>query len=186
MTDFTKVFLATRKRLTDVVSKIVPSSDVEDIVQDTFIRTHLAKNKQDIQKPEAFMVQVAKNLAYDYVKSARVKTSHDPGDDFTGFVDSLQQDADIDITCKIVVSEKAYARFCEEAQKLPEKCREVYLLKKVYGFTQKEIAAKLGLAESTVEKHIAFGTKRLFQLMKNDVASFKEAQNHSPSSEVCS
>lgn len=173
MTDLTSVFLSTRKRLMGVVGKIVPASEVEDIVQDTFVRAHLVKNKQDIQKPEAFMVQVAKNLAFDYVKSARVQKAYDPGDDFFDFLDSLHPEAHVDSAYKILASEQEFERFCEEAKKLPGKCREVYLLRKVYGFSQKEIAARLGLSESTVEKHIANGTKKLFLLMKNDMPSLK-------------
>jgi RNA polymerase sigma-70 factor (ECF subfamily) len=40
---------------------------------------------------------------------------------------------------------------------LPLQCRRAFLLKKVYGLSQKEIAGYLGISESTVEKHVAKG-----------------------------
>jgi len=39
------------------------------------------------------------------------------------------------------------------------------VLKKVYGYSQKEIAIKLDISENTVEKHIATGIKRCTQFM---------------------
>ncbi len=39
----------------------------------------------------------------------------------------------------------------------PTQCRRVFVLKKIYGLSQEEIAAELGIAQSTVEKHIAKG-----------------------------
>jgi DNA-directed RNA polymerase specialized sigma24 family protein len=40
---------------------------------------------------------------------------------------------------------------------LPDRCREVLTLRKLYGLSQREIAQRLGIAESTVEKHVAYG-----------------------------
>src|SRR5690606_20794216 len=39
-------------------------------------------------------------------------------------------------------------------------CRKAFVLRKVYGYSQKEIADSLGISENTVEKHIATGIKR--------------------------
>ena len=41
----------------------------------------------------------------------------------------------------------------EAVRQLPEQCRRVFVLKKVYGYSQREIAKELSLSESTVEKH---------------------------------
>ena len=42
---------------------------------------------------------------------------------------------------------------------LPEKCRQVLILRKIHGLSQKEIALRLGIAEHTVEKHISHGVR---------------------------
>lgn len=39
-------------------------------------------------------------------------------------------------------------------QQLPDRCRQVFTLRKVYGYSQKEIAARLKIAENTVEQHL--------------------------------
>ena len=43
---------------------------------------------------------------------------------------------------------------------LPIKCRKVFVLRKVYGYSQAEIAKKLGISLSTVETHITKGMHR--------------------------
>ena len=43
--------------------------------------------------------------------------------------------------------------------RLPERCRQVFTLRKVYGLSQKEIAASLDISENTVEQHLAKGVR---------------------------
>jgi RNA polymerase sigma-70 factor (ECF subfamily) len=46
-------------------------------------------------------------------------------------------------------------------EELPEKCREVFLLSRTEHLTHKQIAEKLGIAEKTVDAHIAKALKKL-------------------------
>lgn len=167
MTDFTEIFLSTRKLIADVVSKIVPMAEVEDIVQDTYLRTHTVKNKEEIKAPQAYMVQIAKNLAYDHVKSAHYKNCNSLDDEVLDYLENLEQEFNTDSPWQNVATEKELVRICSEVNKLPEKCRKVFIMKKIYGYSQKEIAEKEGISVSTIEKHIAHGTKTLFNSMKD-------------------
>jgi RNA polymerase sigma-70 factor (ECF subfamily) len=47
------------------------------------------------------------------------------------------------------------AKVSEAINNLPDRCREVLWLRRIENFSQKEIAAKLGISEGTVEKHMA-------------------------------
>ena len=49
---------------------------------------------------------------------------------------------------------------CAAVASLPPKCRKVYLLRKVYGMSYKDIAATLKISDSTVEAHISKGYAR--------------------------
>lgn len=54
------------------------------------------------------------------------------------------------------------AKALEEAiTALPEKCREVFLLSKVEGLKNREIAEKLNISEKTVERHMSIALSRL-------------------------
>jgi RNA polymerase sigma-70 factor (ECF subfamily) len=75
------------------------------------------------------------------------------------------------------VSNDEFANFCQAVRLLPIQCRKVFVLKKVYGFSQKEIAKQLTLSESTVEKHIALGIKRCTLFMRKNIMSTPKTQH---------
>lgn len=48
---------------------------------------------------------------------------------------------------------------------LPARCREIVILRKLRGIPQKEIAARLGIAEPTVQVQVARGMKKCNQYL---------------------
>lgn len=142
-----------------IVSRIVPPHEVEDIVQETYVRACKFGSKQKVRYPGALMTQIARNLALDYLKSANVslRSSKHIGDEYSAnAVVAQSSNSTFDEVC----SRQEFALFCESVRELPQQCRRVFVMKKVYGFSQREIAEKLQMSESTVEKHIAKGVKQ--------------------------
>jgi RNA polymerase sigma-70 factor (ECF subfamily) len=114
------------------------------------------------------MFKIVRNLALDHVKRAEHRLSvpwdEDPEAGYTGA--NIESD---DVFQQSAAREE-FVLFCEAVRKLPAQCRRVFVLKKVYGYSQLEIAEELGLSESTVEKHVALGVRRCHKFM-NDRAS---------------
>jgi len=144
-----------------VISRIVPPREVEDIVQETYVRICQIDNKDNIKQPRSFLLKTAKNIAFDYLKRAEVR-----------LVESVDNIAELesfasaeDATFEQVATDKEFSQYCQAIRQLPVQCRKVFVLKKVYGYSQKEIAQKLAISESTVEKHIAVGVKRCTYFM---------------------
>lgn len=52
---------------------------------------------------------------------------------------------------------------------LPEKCREIFVLNKIEGKKQKQIAQELNISIHTVESQMAIANKRLRELLKDYV-----------------
>jgi RNA polymerase sigma-70 factor (ECF subfamily) len=50
-------------------------------------------------------------------------------------------------------------------QALPEQCRQVLTLRKIYGLSQREIAARLGVAETAIEALVAEGLRRCAEVL---------------------
>lgn len=162
---FHKLFMSSREGLSRLIAQVVPPSDIEDIVQETYVRLCGAKDVDNISSPKSFMYKTARNLALDYVKQARVRLV-DEIEDWSAFENLLKASSE-DEEFRKYTSNRDFEELCEAIRMLPIQCRKVFVLKKVYGHSQKEIAAHLGLSESTVEKHISTGTKRCFQFIKN-------------------
>jgi len=162
--DIRDVFLTLRLQLARVASRIVPPHEVEDIVQETYVRLCHVGKADSIQHAKSYLYRTVHNLALDHVKRAenRLRNNHEDGED--GAIDDYG--SEVDETFEQVATGEEFDQFCEAVRLLPVQARRVFVLKKVYGYSQREIAAELGLAESTVEKHVALAMRRCAEHMK--------------------
>ncbi len=153
-----EVFTTLRTRIAGVVRRIVPPEEVEDIVQETYVRVCQVKNKDVIREPRSFLFRTAQNLALDHIKRAetRLTSSSDLLDELY-FTSEVQSE---DATFECVASDEKFAQFCEAVRRLPRQCRRAFVLKKVYGRTQREIAREMNISENVVENYIALGMTR--------------------------
>ena len=158
-----KTYLASRVGIARVVSRIVPPHEIEDIVQETYVRLCQVENKDNINSAKSFMFKMARNLALDHRKKAGVRLVDSIGDwhEFEQLINDRN-----DEVYDNVVTNVEFAHFCEAVRLLPIQCRKVFVLKKVYGYSQREIAEQLSLSESTVEKHFSQGIKRCMLFMR--------------------
>ena len=167
------VFVSCKAALAKVVSRIVPPHEVEDVVQETYVRVCQFQSKLEVREPRALMMKTARNLSLDYVKRSAYRLNVNVED----YDELVLSDA---ISCegeplRQVASEQEFARFCESLRLLPRQCRKVFVLRKVYGYSQKEVSRKLGVSESTVEKHVAKGMKLCVQRMRQHQAEEEPA-----------
>ena len=161
---FNEIFLSFRKQLARAVSSIVPPKEIEDIVQETYVRVCQIENPAGIRHPRSFLLTTARNLAFDHIKRSESRLSQSLEKD--GELNLGELDPFVDETYQQVAGREDFSNFCEAVRLLPVQCRKVFVLKKVYGYFQREIAMELEISESTVEKHIALGMKRCINFMK--------------------
>lgn len=128
--------------------------DVEDLVQETFARVLRARDAGPIRSTRALLFATARNLALDAVRRQRVVSFEPVTDDTDPSV--LTDSADVIST---VNKQQELELLTRAIQSLPERCRQILTLRTAYGLTQKQIAARLGVSESTVEKQTAVGIR---------------------------
>ncbi|NMH59524.1 RNA polymerase sigma factor [Alteromonas ponticola] len=145
-------YIKYRSKLMGAISSIVSMDDIEDIVQEAFIKSYEAELKQEIRYARTYMLRTVRNLALNHVSSA-ANIYNQPMDD----MDSLPHELVGFTLEKHVESKERFINFCRATDTLSPEVKRVFLLKKVYGMKQKEIAELVGLSESTVEKHVAKG-----------------------------
>ena len=156
--DLTREFLATSGGLERAVRRIVPPGDVEDVVQETYVRAYQANVSGEIRSPRSFMYRTAVNIALNHANKAETRLSESLEAIGDGRGEALFSPGSN--TLERVCSLEDFAFFCEAVRSLPLQCRRAFVLKKVYGFSYSEIAQKLEISEKTVEKHISKGLVR--------------------------
>lgn len=168
--NMTSTFVDITKQLKRFVSRIVQPDDVDDIVQETFIKSYEADLKQDIQFRRSYMLKTAKHLALNHIAKWDNK-----------FSDSLEHDAELPPLLKSsqledeYTSKERFLLFCRATDQLNSSIRKCFIFKKVYGMSQKEIAQHMQLSESTVEKHIAKGLLQTMLYMKEHEQTYNQS-----------
>lgn len=157
------IYLSVRKGLIRAVSRLVPPKEIEDIVQETYVRICTVKQSEQIRHPRSFMYRTARNLALDHLKRAETRMGVSMEEDGVNVDASLEG---LDQVYDQVSATQEFEQFCGAVRQLPLQCRRAFVLKKVYGYSQKEIAKNLNISENTVEKHIAAGLRRCRAHMK--------------------
>jgi RNA polymerase sigma factor (sigma-70 family) len=129
--------------------------DVDDLVQESYIRVWRSRAAQPILSAKGFLFDVARHLAIDRVRRNR-----------TSPVDAVEDlsalpiiDDSRNVTDAVSRNEKIQL-LGEAMATLPSRCREVVVLRKLKGLSQREVAERLGISEKTVEVQVANGVRR--------------------------
>lgn len=150
-----------RNALARSVARIVRPGDVEDIVQETYVRLFQAAQRQPIRHPKSFMLKVARNLALSHVAGAdamnHLANDRLPGDEESESGQLQGGEVATESPEELAQAQEEFLIFCRAIRELPVKCQRAFLLRKVYSLSQRQVARELGISESTVEKHIAKG-----------------------------
>jgi len=125
--------------------------EVDDIVQETYAILAGLERIDHIRNPRTYMFEVAKTVVYQSLRRSRVITL----DAIAEAADGLQTPSDAPSPERVAADRQELGRVAALIAGLPPKCREVFTLRKIQGLSQRDVAERLGLSESTVEKHIA-------------------------------
>ena len=135
--------------------------EIEDITQETILRALQAEKSREIHEPRAFLFGIAKNIARKelHKKSQNLIDFIEDFDQQQDFSYDVNAEEDLDVRRRLLI-------FWEAVASLPPQCQRVFVLKKVYGYSHKEIANRLNISVSTVEKHAAAGLRRCSDYME--------------------
>lgn len=148
---FEEVYLECYASLKSVVSRYLKRpEDVEDIVQEVFVRTYAAKQKSRILNLKAYFFTTARNLSLKH-KALHANKMTDQLEDL-----GISEVYDYRTTLESrYETNEQFSIFCEAVRELPPQCRRVLILKKVYGLSHADIAERLNITVSTSNQHLA-------------------------------
>lgn len=162
VTDMGEVYREARSGLVRYVSRFFRrTQEAEDVVQEAFVKVIEAQREREIQAPKAYLYQTARNTALAEIKKKSFR--------LTDTLDETLLDSDILMTKSMEeqfsVNEN-FEVFCSAVRTLPVKCRRAYVLCRVYGFSQKEVAVHMGISLKGVEGHLARATRRCLEYIE--------------------
>ena len=128
--------------------------DHDDIVQETYTRLLRAKENGRLTFAKAFLFTAARNVAIDMFRRRRLVT-HEPISDFVE-LPLLEETPDVVATLE---RQQRLELLIEAVAALPERCRQVMMLRHLDGLSYKDIAARLGISPETVKVHVVKGVR---------------------------
>ncbi len=134
------------------------ASDADDLVQEAYARLMQAYATGPIACPRAFLFVTARNLALNQLRHRRVERPEGAAeldalsvaDERIGIPEALAQAEELQVLIRAIES-------------LPDRCRQVVTLRKIYGLSQKETAEHLGISEHTVEAQGTIGLHKCIE-----------------------
>jgi RNA polymerase sigma-70 factor (ECF subfamily) len=137
--------------------------EVHDLRQEIYVRVYEAAARSRPAQPKSFMFTTARHLMTDRLRRERVVSIEAVGD-----IDALNVPVDEVTPDRRLDAHQELKRLAEAFDRLPDRCREVVWLRRVEQLSQKQVAARMGISEKTVEKQIAKGARLIAQYVHGD------------------
>jgi RNA polymerase sigma factor (sigma-70 family) len=131
-------------------------ADIDDILQEAYLRVLAAHRDGVVESPKALLFATARNLALMNLRHRRVERADSLAEiDSAGILDEREDVAEA------AARAQELEILTQAIQSLPTRCRQIITLRKIYGMSQKEVAAELGIAEHTVEAQGTIGLRKI-------------------------
>ncbi|MBC9798078.1 RNA polymerase sigma factor [Sinomicrobium weinanense] len=157
---FTTLYYRYVGKLRAFLIRLKLDKHMDDIIQETFIIIWKKRHVLQVSRsPEAYIFTIAKNLALKSLKiELQLAVSDLPDTEIPDLADA-----------ESAMTREAFHRALEASiEKLPDRPREILILKRIKGLSTEEIARELGISKSTVENHM----NRALATLKEELSSF--------------
>jgi RNA polymerase sigma-70 factor (ECF subfamily) len=150
--------------------RLVAGLELDDIVQETYAVLAALPTVAHIQSPRAYALQTARSIILRHLRRARVVRIDSIGD--AAQLDTALEDPSPE---RQAASRQDLRLAMAIIADMPAKRREAFTLRKIEGLSQREIARRMGISESTVEKHVGQALRRLMDAMNGGATAARIA-----------
>jgi RNA polymerase sigma factor (sigma-70 family) len=137
-------FLATARRLTR------SQEEAADLVQDALVRLMAVDGWAAIANPRAYVTRQIHNIAIERMRRARIVEFQQLAE-----IDTIDLHDDSPDPFRVLAGRDQVERLASALDGLPERCRTVFVRRRVREQAPGEIARDLGISVSTFEKRLA-------------------------------
>jgi len=143
-------------------------SDLKDLRQDIYTQVYRAALGGLPDSAQAFVFATARNLLINDARRAKVVS-----------IQLVEDPDDLDVGHDPVTPERHMSARQELGllqaglDQLPGRCREVVVLRKVEGLTQREVADRMGITEDTVERQTLLGIRALADFLSGGTGKIR-------------
>ena len=138
-------------------------TDIDDLLQDVYVRVCEAAQKQRLDSTKSFVFTTARNLLIDRMRRGRVIPI-----ETVESLEALNIAADEPGPDRNFLAREELRRVEAALDRLPPRCREVVVLRRIEGLSRPSIALRMGITEATVSEHLANGMRAITDMLYSD------------------
>lgn len=127
-------------------------SDIDDLCQDIYARIYEGAQQGIPKSARGYVFTVARNLLIDRIRNAQIVPIDTIAD-----LESLSIASDLPLPDQRVAARQELRRLQAALDRLPSRCREAVVLKKIQGLSVREVAERMGVSVKTVDRHLSEG-----------------------------
>jgi RNA polymerase sigma factor (sigma-70 family) len=129
--------------------------DIDDVIQESYVRILKAKDRKDLKSTKSYLFTIARNLAIDSIRKVKAKGTKPLAES------GIEAVIDAEANPQEALEWQQERDILREAiGTLPDRCREIFTLRKIEDMSQSEIAKKLGISVNTVTAQISIGVRK--------------------------
>lgn len=142
-------------RLNDFAKNVVKDDGIsQDIVQEVFVKVWEKRADIECINIEAFLFRLVRNRCIDYIKHLKVVNNQMHEIQISSKYEELYRIDFIGDEPYMLIEQELKTKIEATIHNLPERCREVFILSRMDGLKNKEIAEKLNINIKNVERHL--------------------------------
>jgi RNA polymerase sigma factor (sigma-70 family) len=134
----------------------LPGIDAGDVIQESYTILAELESVDAIRHPRAYLFQVARSVIVRHVRRARIVPIHTVED-----LDQLDHPDSSPSPEQYAIDRDELRQLARAIAAMPPKTREAFVLRRVEGLSQRDIATQMRISENTVETHISRGIQFL-------------------------
>ena len=125
------------------------TNDAEDLLHSAFIRFAEYRDRETVANPAAFLVRTAANLAVDERRRRQRREIPSP------VIEMMEVADEQPMPTEMLAAKERLENVLAGLDSLGTRTREIFLMHRISGMKHRDIAARLGITVSAVEKHVA-------------------------------
>lgn len=141
----------------------VPEEEISDIVQDAYLSISQLESVRHIRSGRAYFFTAARMVLLQRVRRERIIRI-----DSLAEIEALALCDDDPGPERRVSGRQELARVRALIEALPDRCREIFELRRIHGFRQREVAERLGISEEIVEQQSRRGLKLILNALAGE------------------
>lgn len=146
-------------------------ADIEDLLQDVYVRVYESALQEIPLQPKAFVFTTARNLLINRARKAQIVSIEAVAD-----LEALGVALDAPGADRTMIARDELRRLQAAIEKLPPRCREVVVLRRIENMPRKEIAHRMNITEDTVAEYLANGMNTLADILYGEPADLRSGK----------